>query len=352
MLGDAAAATVGQRSWAGQSVSRLALCKPHEKQSLVSRPRVLDSRRMLSGSRPRSVFTVFTSLGLAMAAAPAAAAPALGPVTALWFALGFSLALAAALALAWRVLSERMVPSGSWLPFAAASLVLVVAGTWLAPRWPLLGLALALPVVAWGLLLVRRLLGRMRRLLEERDHARAEAKRVQQSSERDPMTGALNRGAWRGRLEQLAADSRDAQPQRALSVLFFDIDLFKLINDSLGHNVGDDCLKAVAATVAAELRGGDILGRMGGEEFAVALPGARRVNAIAVGERIRMAVQQHCRVVGEEVVELTVSIGVAEYLGEAEPLDALVDRADRAMYTAKDSGRNMVVAAEGAPGPN
>ncbi|HEX4852887.1 MULTISPECIES: GGDEF domain-containing protein [Arenimonas] len=307
---------------------------------------------MFAAPRPRSVRLVVLSLFPAMAASPAWAAPPASQVTALWFALGFSLALVAALALACRILSERMVPRASWLPFAGTSLVVLVLGSWLAGRWPLVGLALALAVVAWGLLLVRELLGRMRRLLEERDHARAEAKRVKQSSERDPLTGVLNRGAWRGRLEQLAADAREAQPQRPLSVLFFDIDLFKLINDSLGHNVGDDCLKAVAATVAAELRGGDILGRMGGEEFAVALPGARRVNAIAVGERIRMAVQQHCQVVGEEVVELTVSIGAAEYLGEAEPLDALVDRADRAMYVAKDSGRNMVVAAEGSFGPN
>jgi diguanylate cyclase (GGDEF)-like protein len=306
---------------------------------------------MRTSPRPRRISSTAT-LSLLMAATPAFAAAPSGQVTALWFALGFAMALAAALALASRVLTQRMVPNAAWLPYAGASVAVLLAGAWLAGRWPLVGLVLAIAVLAWGLLLVRELLGRMRRLLEERDHARAEASRVKQSSERDPLTGVLNRGAWRGRLEQLAADVREAQPPRPLSVLFFDIDLFKLINDSLGHHVGDECLKAVATTVAAELRGGDILGRMGGEEFAVALPGARRVNAIAVGERIRMAVQQHCQVVGEEVVELTVSIGVAEYLGEAEPLDALVDRADRAMYVAKDSGRNMVVAAEGSFGPN
>ena len=284
-----------------------------------------------------------------MAATPAFAAAPSGQVTALWFALGFAAALAAALALASRVLTQRMVPGVAWLPYAGASVALLLAGAWLAGRWPLVGLVLAIAVLAWGLLLVRELLGRMRRLLEERDHARAEASRVKQSSERDPLTGVLNRGAWRGRLEQLASDAREAQPPRPLSVLFFDIDLFKLINDSLGHQVGDDCLKAVADTVAAELRGGDILGRLGGEEFGVALPGARRIHALAVGERIRTAVQQHCQAVGEEVVELTVSVGAAEHLGPDEALDALVDRADRAMYTAKDSGRNMVVADAGTP---
>jgi diguanylate cyclase (GGDEF)-like protein len=154
----------------------------------------------------------------------------------------------------------------------------------------------------------------------------------------------LNRAAWRQRLEQHLSDAEQAQPGRSVSVLFLDIDLFKLVNDSLGHGVGDACLHAVAGAVAAELRGGDVLGRWGGEEFAVALPGARRVNAIAVGERIRMAVQLHCRVVGEEVVELTVSIGAAEWQGGGEGADSLLDRADRAMYTAKHSGRNLVVA--------
>lgn len=285
-------------------------------------------------------------------AGPAAAAGS--PVQCmLWFTLGVVVAIALVMLVSSRVLRERVAPRSAWLPYAGAAVGVLAVGAVLAFWMPWLGLALALPAAGWGLWLVDRMARRMRRLLDERDHARAEAKRAKQDSERDPLTGTLNRGAWHKRLEQLTENHREDNGQaKPLSVLFFDIDLFKLINDSLGHNVGDDCLKAVAATVAAELRGGDILGRMGGEEFAVALPGARRVNAIAVGERIRMAVQQHCQVVGEEVVELTVSIGAAEYLGEAEPLDALVDRADRAMYVAKDSGRNMVVAAEGSLGPN
>jgi diguanylate cyclase (GGDEF)-like protein len=253
------------------------------------------------------------------------------------------------LALVWEQLRERALPRRHWQLYALASGAALLVSLWLFTRWPLLALALALAVLTWGLVLFVRLARRMRGLLDERDHAHAEAKRVQRDSERDPLTGALNRGAWRQRLEQLASDGLSARPPKPLSVLFFDIDLFKLINDSLGHGVGDNCLREVAATVAAELRGGDLLGRMGGEEFAVVLPGARRTHGIAVGERIRMAVQEHCRVVGEEVVELTVSIGVAEYLGEPESLDGLVDRADRAMYSAKDSGRNMVVADPGAP---
>ncbi|MBW8367322.1 MAG: GGDEF domain-containing protein [Arenimonas sp.] len=293
-------------------------------------------------------FSRTAALVAATACAPAWASSS--PLTlAAWFSSGATLALAAALLICWLVLHERVVPRSAWQPFAVTAAVVTPAVGFMAGRWPLLALCLSLAALAWGLLMVHRLSSRMQHLLEERDRARAAATQARKDSERDALTGALNRATWRQRLEQLANDGSAMQPPRPLSVLFFDIDLFKLINDSLGHGVGDDCLRAVSACVAAELRGGDVLGRMGGEEFAVALPGARRIHAIAVAERIRVAVQGHCRIVGEEVVELTVSIGAAEYLSADESLDALVDRADRAMYNAKDSGRNMVVADAAVP---
>ena len=304
--------------------------------------------------RPRAPGDYALKSGLVLlglgACAPAWAAPAALTVAA-WSSLAGAGVLALVLVLCWTVLRERVVPRSVWQPFVLSVAVLVPLLAFTAGRWPLAGLGLGLAAMAWGLVLVHRLSLRMLRLLEERDHARAAATQAQKDSEHDALTGALNRAAWRARLERMVDDGNGASPARPLSVLFFDIDLFKLINDSLGHGVGDDCLRAVSATVAAELRGGDVLGRMGGEEFAVALPGARRIHAIAVAERIRMAVQGHCRIVGEEVVELTVSIGAAEYLGADEALDALVDRADRAMYSAKDSGRNMVVADAATPTP-
>ncbi len=301
---------------------------------------------------PRRCRPVFPAVLLpaGLCAGPALAAgtaPAPAGVAFAWLMVGLALGLAAAMLACWTVMRERLQPREGWGPQAGAALALLVAAVFLAGSYPWILAVAGAAVAAWGLWLVRSLSGRMRQLLHERDHARAEASRVKADSERDPLTGVLNRGAWRARLERLSEDTQ--QDKRPLSVLFFDIDLFKLINDSLGHQVGDDCLKAVADTVAAELRGGDILGRLGGEEFAVALPGARRIHALAVGERVRTAVQKHCQLVGEEVVELTVSVGAAEYLGPEETLDALVDRADRAMYTAKDSGRNMVVADAAVP---
>lgn len=298
---------------------------------------------------PRSLPVLVPGL---LACAPAfAAGPATGPVlgwvAAAWALVGLALGVSAAMATCWWVMRDRLAPAGSWGPHAGATVALALLSLWLAPHYPPAVAVAAIALLGWGLWLVHRLSSRMHHLLQERDHARAEASRARADSERDPLTGVLNRGAWRKRLERLAEDTQ--QDQRPLSVLFFDIDLFKLINDSLGHQVGDDCLKAVASTVAAELRGGDILGRVGGEEFAVALPGAKRIHALAVGERIRQAVQKHCQVVGEEVVELTVSVGAAERLGGDEGCDALVDRADRAMYTAKHSGRNMVVAEAATP---
>lgn len=299
-------------------------------------------------SAPAQQLKAGTLVLCATACAPAwAAGSALS--AAAWFTLGGVLVLATVLVLCWTVLRERVAARTAWQPFVVSAVLLAAVVALTSGRWPLVGLVLGVAAMAWGLVLVHRLSTRMLRLLEERDHARAAAHQAKRDSERDALTGALNRAAWRGRLEQLAADGLAATPPRPLSVLFFDIDLFKLINDSLGHGVGDACLHAVSDTVAAELRGGDVLGRMGGEEFAVALPGARRIHAIAVAERIRVAVQGHCRIVGEEVVELTVSIGAAEYLGGDESLDAVVDRADRAMYSAKDSGRNMVVADPATP---
>ena len=331
----------------GESVSRLAVINSQSEQMLAPAAGVADSKAM----SPPALRKLATRAAAAVGATACTPAWAASPPLAVgaWVSLGGALGLAAALMICWVLLRERVAPRSHWQGFAIGAVLLAPVVVLAAAPWPLQTFVLAVLVLLWGLAVVRGLAARMRHLLEERDHARAAAKQAKQDSERDALTGALNRAAWRQRLEQLAQDGAAMQPPRPLSVLFFDIDLFKLINDSLGHGVGDDCLRAVSATVAAELRGGDVLGRMGGEEFAVALPGAKRIHAIAVAERIRMAVQGHCRTVGEEVVELTVSIGAAEYLGPDEALDALVDRSDRAMYTAKDTGRNMVVADAATP---
>jgi diguanylate cyclase (GGDEF)-like protein len=179
---------------------------------------------------------------------------------------------------------------------------------------------------------------RMLTVRHERDAARREA-------ERDPLTGVLNRAAISARLR--AACDEAWLTRNPVSILFLDLDRFKEINDGLGHALGDACLAALVARIAKELRQGDSLGRYGGEEFLVVLPGASAADAAAIAERIRADVALGCRSVAGEAVGLTISIGVAQFGGGTQPPDALVAAADAAMYEAKRLGRNRVIVAAG-----
>jgi len=124
-------------------------------------------------------------------------------------------------------------------------------------------------------------------------------------------------------------------------VLFLDLDRFKELNDRLGHEAGDAALRTLATVMREELREQDIIGRFGGEEFVVALPGADRLHAARVAERIRARLQA---LAAEDPADAlrTVSIGVAT-LNDGETTSALLKRADKAMYAAKAAGRNRVV---------
>jgi diguanylate cyclase (GGDEF)-like protein len=125
-------------------------------------------------------------------------------------------------------------------------------------------------------------------------------------------------------------------------VLFVDIDHFKSFNDMLGHACGDYCLRELARALKAPLAIDDTLGRYGGEEFVVVLPGRATEMARAIAEELRVAVEASEFVWNERSLRLTVSIGVASRLdGESTPQAAL-ERADRALYAAKRAGRNRV----------
>ena len=157
------------------------------------------------------------------ASAPAQAQSPLGDV-AVGFVTGAAVAVAGTMVVAWLVLRDRVARRGTWVPYVVVSVLLMAAGAWRAGQQAWWLFLAGLCVLAWGLLLIFWLARRMLKLLDERDHARAEAKQVRRASERDALTGVLNRGAWRERLELLAADMQDAG--RSISVLFFDIDLF------------------------------------------------------------------------------------------------------------------------------
>src|SRR5262249_32795357 len=128
---------------------------------------------------------------------------------------------------------------------------------------------------------------------------------------------------------------------RALALLLIDADHFKHINDEYGHEAGDAALQCIATTLRRELRGEDLLGRLGGEEFVVILPDADESAALTGADRLRLAVENTEFAARGQCVPLRVSIGVAALVAD-DDLPALLRRADRAMYAAKRAGRNRV----------
>ena len=156
----------------------------------------------------------------------------------------------------------------------------------------------------------------------------------------DPLTGAYNREFLLARLPQEieAAIDRD----RPLSLALVDVDHFKAVNDQYGHGIGDVVLAEVARRLRGAIRGGDLLVRYGGEEFLAVLPKADAGRAWEVGERMRQRVCEKAFDVGDGLaLLLRVSVGIAQWrMGETMP--DLIERADTAMYEAKERGRNRV----------
>lgn len=167
-------------------------------------------------------------------------------------------------------------------------------------------------------------------------------------AETDELTGLYNKRGF-----AISADRLFAQAQRykrAASVLMLDSDNLKAVNDSHGHEAGDRLLKLLARCVQAELRYTDVPARFGGDEFVVLLPETPAKGAMDVAQRIRNAIAHSPLPVDGKSINCTVSIGVAAYPEDGGTIDAVIARADRAMYQAKQSGRNGVVryAAEAA----
>jgi diguanylate cyclase len=165
----------------------------------------------------------------------------------------------------------------------------------------------------------------------------------------DGLTGLSNRRHFDETLQSMAGQAMNDGTD--LSLLLIDIDLFKRINDQWGHPVGDQVIQLVAATLRNNLRSSDFPARYGGEEFAVLLPATNCENAATVGNRLREAFAGNRVVVRETGVPIgvvTVSIGAAAYR-PGEPLAEWVQRADMALYEAKQRGRNRVVRAGERP---
>jgi len=160
----------------------------------------------------------------------------------------------------------------------------------------------------------------------------------------DGLTGALNRAACMASGQRAVEYAREAGQN--LAVLMLDVDHFKAINDGYGHAGGDLALRHLVATLRAGIRDCDVVGRLGGEEFAVVLPTATIEVAETVAERLRSRVAETPLEHGDRVIEMTVSVGLAIQRETDRGIEQLIARADAALYQAKRSGRNRVVKEE------
>ena len=130
-----------------------------------------------------------------------------------------------------------------------------------------------------------------------------------------------------------------------LAILMMDMDHFKQVNDTYGHDVGDEVLKELAKRIVASTRGSDLVARIGGEEFVVVMPKTGYPIAREVAERMRRSVENNPFKISHEAGQInkTISIGVSEIQGATDTVAGLLKRADDALYKAKNSGRNKVV---------
>jgi diguanylate cyclase (GGDEF)-like protein/PAS domain S-box-containing protein len=168
--------------------------------------------------------------------------------------------------------------------------------------------------------------------------------KLEELSKTDPLTGLLNRRA----LQELAQAeiSRFQRTGTPFCLLAIDLDYFKKFNDTWGHTVGDRMLKAVAEKLLNQERDYDYVARTGGEEFCILLADTTLEQAGKAAGRVRKLISNIDIVADEEHVVITPSIGIAEITKSDETLDSVLERADKALYHAKDSGRNCVVSIE------
>jgi diguanylate cyclase (GGDEF)-like protein len=185
-------------------------------------------------------------------------------------------------------------------------------------------------LVIGGLLLGVR---NFQRLRQSRDQ-------MERMASTDALTGLLLRRSF---LERFQAEVGRAQRENSpLSIAILDLDHFKRVNDTYGHPVGDLVLKVFAQTLRDQLRGSDIAGRWGGEEFVVLLPDTPVDAAVGVLERVRLAIAEKTFPAPADNLRVTMSAGVVLFNGSITDPEAIVGMADTALYTAKESGRNCI----------
>ncbi len=238
------------------------------------------------------------------------------------------------------------------MTLVAVALVLLPTTLWLLVNSGLEQRLLAISALAFATFVVRttkELSSALRSLLHLRRQLEIEHRIATNAARTDELTGLNNRRAFFERGEDMLCLTR--RHQLPLCALLIDIDHFKQVNDTHGHHGGDRVLQAVAETLRSTLRESDLYGRLGGEEFAVLLPGTDSEAARFIAEKLRRAVQATQVAVDGVVLRVTISIGLAEVDERCTNLHTLLATADAAMYQAKSQGRNQVVASAHAPSP-
>jgi diguanylate cyclase (GGDEF)-like protein len=179
-----------------------------------------------------------------------------------------------------------------------------------------------------------------RRIVELQDRLLAAQELLRIQAANDSLTNVWTRGEILRRLD--VEWDRKQRQQTDVSVLMVDVDHFKRVNDRYGHLAGDEVLRAIAGTLANSTRSYDQVGRYGGEEFLVVLPGADLKNALTIAERIRMHIERLTIAFGSAALKLSISIGAASSSESLSSVAELIHRADQALYLAKRAGRNRV----------
>ncbi|MFC3552180.1 diguanylate cyclase [Lysobacter cavernae] len=240
--------------------------------------------------------------------------------------------LVAAVVGAWRRQREAYFVLLSWTPMVMLAVLRVgeIEGLW--AHWAWTEYAVPVCCVLSGLVLMTGVTYKIQQLRQDRD-------RASELATFDTLTGALTRTAFEERLR--AAVERARQAHSSLSLVFFDIDHFKRINDAHGHRMGDQTLRIVVLRARNRLRTGDLLGRYGGDEMVVLLPDTYLEQATVVAEHLRDALNCRPLSIDGVLLRVSMSLGVAE-LADGESAEQLLERADTALYASKSAGRDRV----------